>query len=117
MKPLHEFLRDIKEDHDMNQTQVAQALGISQSHYSRYERGENELPVRHLVGLARLYNVSTDYILQLTEYKHSLDTLMKPFIEGISIGKLLSNIVLLNNDRKKLLIKYINFLNNGDDDF
>jgi len=56
-------IRDLREDHDKTQKEVADALGTSQTMYARYERGANELPVRHLIVLCRLYGVSADYIL------------------------------------------------------
>ena len=56
-------LRDLREDHDMTQQEVADVLHTSQTMYARYERGANELPIRHLIALADLYQVSTDYIL------------------------------------------------------
>lgn len=58
-------IRDLREDADLTQRQVAEYLGTSQTMYARYERGASELPVRHLMALARLYRVSTDYILCL----------------------------------------------------
>ena len=56
-------LRDLREDHDLTQFQIAELLGTSQTMYARYERGANELPIRHLITLADFYGVSTDYIL------------------------------------------------------
>lgn len=56
-------IRDLREDHDLTQQQVAEALGTSQTMYARYERGANELPIRHLLVLCELYGVSSDYIL------------------------------------------------------
>ncbi len=56
-------LRDLREDADMTQQQVAEVLGTSQTMYARYERGANELPIRHLIRLCALYQVSADYIL------------------------------------------------------
>ena len=56
-------LRALREDNDLTQQQVAQALGTSQTMYARYERGANELPVRHLITLCKLYNISADYLL------------------------------------------------------
>lgn len=57
------IIRDLREDHDLTQTQVAEILGTSQTMYARYERGANELPIRHLLRLCELYKVSADYIL------------------------------------------------------
>ena len=56
-------LRGLREDNDLTQTQVAEVLGTSQTMYARYERGANELPIRHLITLCRFYNVSADYFL------------------------------------------------------
>ena len=62
-------VRDLREDHDKTQAQIAAVLGTSQTMYARYERGANELPLRHLVALCRYYNVSADYILGLSKNK------------------------------------------------
>ena len=58
-------IRDLREDHDYTQKFVADYLGTSQTMYARYERGANEMPVRHLIKLCKLYNVSADYILNI----------------------------------------------------
>ena len=60
-------IRDLREDHDKTQTEIAEALGTSQTMYARYERGASELPIRHLIRLAEYYNVTTDYLLGRTE--------------------------------------------------
>lgn len=62
-------LRDLREDCDMNQTQVAKMLHTSQTVYSRYERGYLTIPVEHLLILADFYKVSVDYILGRTNCK------------------------------------------------
>lgn len=59
------IIRDLREDNDLTQQQIADILGTSQTMYARYERGANELPIRHLVVLAKFYKVSADYILGL----------------------------------------------------
>lgn len=59
-------LRDLREDHDLSQQQVAEYLGMKQPQYSRYERGLRDVPSDVLIRLARLYKTSTDYILGLT---------------------------------------------------
>lgn len=64
-----EKLRALREDHDLTQAQVAELLGTSQTMYARYERGANELPIRHLITLCRFYNVSADYILNTSPRK------------------------------------------------
>lgn len=62
-------LRDLREDMDMNQNQIAELLHTSQTVYSRYERGFRTIPIEHLLILADFYNVSTDYILGRTNNK------------------------------------------------
>ncbi len=59
-------LKDLREDHDMVQKEVAALLGIDQRVYSNYETGKREIPTRFVVILARFYQTSTDYILGLT---------------------------------------------------
>ena len=58
MQTIQEKLRGLREDNDL-----AQILGTSQTMYARYERGANELPIRHLITLCRFYNVSADFFL------------------------------------------------------
>ena len=60
-------IRDLREDHDKTQQNIADVLGTSQTMYARYERGATELPIRHLVTLCRYYSVSADYILGLDD--------------------------------------------------
>lgn len=57
------IIRDLREDHDLTQQNVADYLRTSQTMYAHYERGANEMPVRHLLALCNLYGVSADYIL------------------------------------------------------
>ena len=56
-------IRDLREDNDKTQKEIADILGTSQTLYARYERGANELPIHHLITLCNYYNVSADYIL------------------------------------------------------
>ena len=65
-------LRDLREDHDKTQQQIADLLGTSQTMYARYERGANELPLRHLITLCQYYKVSADYILGLSDTPEKL---------------------------------------------
>ena len=64
MRTFIEKLRGQREDNDLTQSQVAEVLGTSQTIYARYERGANEMPIRHLTTLCRFYNVSADYLLE-----------------------------------------------------
>ena len=60
-------IKDLREDHDKTQQEIARILGTSQTMYARYERGANELPIHHLLTLCAYYKVSADYILGLSD--------------------------------------------------
>lgn len=61
-------IRDLREDHDKTQQEIADVLKTSQTMYARYERGANELPLRHLIALCKYYRVSADYVLGIESY-------------------------------------------------
>ena len=63
-------MKDLRIDKDLLQKDIAEVLGISQTVYSRYERGFQSIPVEHLIALADYYNTSTDYILGRTKTKN-----------------------------------------------
>jgi len=62
-------LRDLREDADLNQTQLAKILGMSQTGYSKYETGENDIPTQVLIKLSQFYKTSIDYILGVSDLK------------------------------------------------
>ncbi|MBE6734958.1 MAG: helix-turn-helix transcriptional regulator [Ruminococcaceae bacterium] len=64
---MYKRIRDLREDRDLNQTQVAKFLGMSQTGYSKYETGENDLPTWVLIKLADFYGTSIDYLLEQTD--------------------------------------------------
>jgi len=63
-------LKDLREDNDLVQKQIADVLGIDQRVYSNYETGKREIPTRFVVTLAKFYKTSTDYILGLTDKRN-----------------------------------------------
>ena len=66
---MYRRIRDLREDRDLTQKQVAQMLGMSQTGYSKYETGENDIPTPILIKLADFYGTSTDYLLGRTNEK------------------------------------------------
>ncbi len=64
---MYKRIRDLREDRDMSQTEIAKILKMSQTGYSKYETGENDLPTSVLIKLARFYNTSIDYLLGETD--------------------------------------------------
>lgn len=69
---MHEYikrLKELREDNDITQKQVAEFMKTSQTMYARYERGASELPIRHLITLCKLYDVSADEVLGIKKVK------------------------------------------------
>ena len=64
---MYSRIRDLREDKDMTQTQMAKVLGMSQTGYSKYETGENDIPTSILIKLARFHQTSVDYLLGETD--------------------------------------------------
>lgn len=70
----YQRIRDLREDKDMTQSQIAQMLGVGQRAYAYYESGARMLPPEILCALAKIYHVSTDYLLGLTDEKKPYPT-------------------------------------------
>ena len=66
---MYKRIRELREDHDLRQKQLAEYLHCSQVAYSRYELGARDIPTQVLIDLAKYYNISVDYILELTNNK------------------------------------------------
>ena len=69
----YERLRDLREDRDLKQIDVARVLGIEQTQYSRYERGVQMMGIDKYIVLARFYNVSLDFLTGLIQFPERLD--------------------------------------------
>ena len=65
MKSYYDRLRELREDNDLTQSDIAKILNTTQQVYSRYEKGINQIPIHHLITLCKFYKVSADYILGL----------------------------------------------------
>lgn len=64
---MYKRIRDLREDKDLFQKEIAKVLNMSQTGYSKYEVGTNDIPTKILIQLAKFYNTSVDYILDLTD--------------------------------------------------
>lgn len=71
---MYKRLRDLREDHDLSQTKLAKIIGMSQTGYSKYETGENDIPTNILIFLADFYNTTIDYILGRTDNPDPIKT-------------------------------------------
>ena len=99
-------LRDMREDKDLRQEDVAKILNVSRQYYSRYELEQVELPIRHYKTLARLYNVSIDYLCGLISTPRTLDGKPYTYISqsgnsGIQINQTGNGSITINERRKK----------------
>ena len=70
-------IRDLREDSDKLQKEIAQLLGISQQYYSEYENGNRTIPINHLITLAKYYGTSIDYIVGLSDELNKKDNIKK----------------------------------------
>ena len=70
-KYYNQIIKELREDNDLSQKQIAEHLNIKQQVYSRYELGIRALPVQHLISLCKFYNVNSDYILGIKESKNN----------------------------------------------
>lgn len=63
----YQRIKDIREDSDKSQTEIAKVLEMKQQQYARYESGSQEIPLHHIISLAKYYNISLDYLTGLTD--------------------------------------------------
>ena len=112
MKKCNEIIRELREDHDLTQPQVARLLGTSQQYYSKYERGARELPLRHVLTLADYYQVSVEYLLGKSKYKipPEKEILSQTFVDSCTVGQLLEQMLGLDQNRRRNLLEYLSFL-------
>lgn len=107
MKKSNEVIRELREDRDFRQIDIAKLIGTTQQHYSRYERGESDFPTRAIILLADYYKVSTDYLLGRTECVEGVDALNEVLVKGYSTGQLLTDLLSLSDAGRRTIIEYI----------
>ena len=110
MKELRELLRDLREDHDLKQKEVARYLHVSQQTYSNYERGHRDIPVCVVVELAKYYKVSADYLLGVEMDYLGSTNLRRPYLDRITYHDVLYDIQKLERDNRRDLVRYISYL-------
>ncbi len=111
MTKVHVKIKNLRDENHLKQRQVADYLGISQQAYSYYELDKRELPSRHVVRLAKLYNVSTDYILGVEPDRAGSYDLNATFLQGVKLKDVLISLRKLNKNNKKEMMKYLSYLN------
>lgn len=107
MKNYIDIIRGLREDKDLTQTDIATILGTTQQHYSKYETGEYEIPVRVFVALADYYKVSVDFLLGRTDCERVVSDLNEKVVSGYSAGLLLSNVLSLSEHSRRSVVEYV----------
>jgi len=107
MKNYQEIIRDLRTDRDLTQTDIAKVLGTKQQHYSKYENGENEMPVRAFVVLADFFGVSVDYLLGRPAGGQGYDVLESKINSNTTAGEVISDILSLDPANCDAVVDYI----------
>lgn len=107
MKSVIELLRELRIDHDCSQRDIAAILGISQQHYSKYETGEYELPLRHFITLAQHYGVSADYLIGRCSYDEKKPLEMIYVTRNYTCEKLIRDTLSLSEHGRKSVVEYV----------
>ncbi|WP_243414032.1 helix-turn-helix domain-containing protein [Oscillibacter sp. CU971] len=107
LKSVMELFRELREDHDYSQSDIAAVLGISQQHYSKYETGEYEFPLRHFITLAKYYSVSADYLIGRCSYDEKKPLEMVYVTRDCTCEKLVQDILSLSEHGREAVVEYI----------
>ena len=107
MKSVMELFRELREDHDYSQSDIAAVLGISQQHYSKYETGEYEFPLRHFITLAKYYSVFADYLIGRCSYDEKKPLEMVYVTRDCTCEKLVQDIFSLSEHGREAVVEYI----------
>ena len=107
MKTFCEIIRELREDRDLKQSDIAEVLGTSQQYYSKYETGKYEMPIRCITALADYYKVSTDYLLGRSECSICPEDYKKPIVGAYTAEAMISDVLSLDANGRKAVRDYI----------
>ncbi len=110
MTSIHVKIKNLREEKQFKQRQVAEYLGISQQAYSYYELDKREIPSRHVVNLAKLYHVSADYLLGIEPERAGSFDLNATFVQGVTLKDVMISLKRLNKSNKKEILKFSSYL-------
>ncbi|MGM9879268.1 MAG: helix-turn-helix domain-containing protein [Bacilli bacterium] len=99
-------IKDLRDEHDLNQIQMAKIIGVSKSNYARWETDENIIPLKHLNNVCNYFDVSMDYMLGLSNNKNYKNVNKK--LNKELIGKRLKTFRIENNLTQEALAREIN---------
>lgn len=110
MKKLNERIRDLREDNDLKQSDIADYLGVTQQTYSNYETGNRDIPTNVVIQLAQFYKVSTDYLLSSNaSYVGNVD-MNAQYLGDVTLHDIVYDLQKLNKLNRKELVDYVHFL-------
>ena len=107
LKSFCEILRELREDRDLKQSDVAAFLGTSQQYYSKYETGKHEMPLRYAAVLADFYGVSVDYLLGRRDCPIRWEQCKTAIVPGYTAGELLRDVLTLDHKGRQAVREYI----------
>lgn len=114
MKELREIIRDLREDNDLKQKEVANYLNVSQQTYSNYENGHREIPVWVVTSLAKLYKVSTDYLLG-ADFNYLGNTNVKnQYLKDITMHDVVYDMQKLKPAGRRELVNFLQYLKDNE---
>ena len=116
MANMHMRIKVLRESRQLKQHEVANYLGISQQAYSYYELDKRELPSRHVVNLARLYQETSDYILGIEEDQMPPYNLNVKFTSDTSFKDVVVTLGKLNKNNRREIVKYLSYLSSSQEE-
>jgi transcriptional regulator with XRE-family HTH domain len=107
MKTYNQIIRNLREDNDLTQKQIAAVIGTSYQQYQKYESGKSEPPTRVILCLAEYYGVSTDFVLGRTKFRDGTYTQNIKITPTVTADELLSRVTQLTPEGRAAVIEYI----------
>lgn len=110
MKELRELIRELREDRDLKQKDIASYLNVSQQTYSNYENGRRDVPTWVVAALAKYYKVSTDYLLGADSGYLGNTNLKNKYLDDLTMHDIMYDIQRLRPRERRDLLRYIRYL-------
>lgn len=102
-----DIIRELREDHNLKQIEVAKIVGMSQQQYSKYENGDSEPSISIIIKLADYYSVSVDYLLGVKKSDRTVEALKKNISSNYTVSNLISDVLSLDENGRIAVIDYI----------
>ena len=110
MKGMWEILRDLREDSDLSQRDVAEKLGVTPQQYSQYENGVSEIPLHRFIKLVEIFDVSADYLLGRTQRPENRSFRNVQVTKDCSCTALLNAVLSLSEEDREAAVEYVRLL-------